>query len=127
MSRLDSQRVMAAALVVVIALGAQAGAFSQAKTPQAPRGPLVNSPEVKSDGSVVFRILAPKAASVSLQASDIQGLERGGPQFAKDKNGVWEAAVGPIKPGAYRYRFMVDGVEVMDPRNPSVSESNSNA
>jgi enterochelin esterase-like enzyme len=127
MFRLDSQRVMAAVLVVVIALGAQAGAFSQAKTPRAPGGPLVNSPEVKSDGSVVFRILAPKAESVSLQASDIQGLERGGPQFAKDKNGVWEADVGPIKPGAYRYRFMVDGVEVMDPRNPSVSESNSNA
>jgi enterochelin esterase family protein len=76
---------------------------------------------------VVFRILAPKAEGVGLQASDIPGMVRGGPQFTKKENGVWEATVGPIEPGAYRYTFMVNGVAVMDPRNPSVSESNDNA
>ena len=34
--------------------------------------------------------------------------------------------LGPIEPGAYRYNFNVDGVSVIDPRNPSTSESNSN-
>ena len=44
----------------------------------------------------------------------------------KDPNGVWEVTLGPIEPGAYRYNFNVDGVSVIDPRNPSVSESNTN-
>ncbi len=97
--------------------------FAQEKAPVMPKqGPVVNSPEVLPDGRVVFRILAPKAESVGLQASDIPGLARGGPQFAKAENGVWEATIGPVAPGAYRYTFMVNGVAVVDPRNPSVSE-----
>ena len=47
--------------------------------------------------------------------------------MTKADNGVWEITIGPIDPGAYRYNFDVDGVSVMDPRNPSVSESNGNA
>ena len=34
--------------------------------------------------------------------------------------------IGPIQPGAYRYNFNVDGVSVIDPRSPAVSESNNN-
>jgi enterochelin esterase-like enzyme len=102
--------------------------LAQEKTPVMPKqGPVINSPEVLPDGRVVFRILAPKAESVGLQASDIPGLARGGLQLAKAENGVWEATIGPVAPGAYRYTFMVNGVAVVDPRNPSVSESNSNA
>jgi len=44
----------------------------------------------------------------------------------KETNGVWETTVGPIRPGAYRYIFNVDGVSVIDPRNPATSESNNN-
>lgn len=94
---------------------------------QAPQGPQVNSPEVLPDRQIVFRILAPKAEAVGLQGGDIQGLPRGGPQFVKADNGVWETKVGPVVPGSYRYRFTVNGVPVMDPRNPAVSESNTNA
>jgi enterochelin esterase-like enzyme len=105
-----------------------AGAFAQENKPQMPKmGPIVNSPEVLSDGRVTFRILAPKAESVGLQAGDIAELARGGPQLTKGENGVWEVTIGPVKPGAYRYTFMVNGVSTMDPRNPSVSESNNNA
>jgi enterochelin esterase family protein len=39
---------------------------------------------------------------------------------------VWEVTLGPIDPGAYRYNFNVDGVATIDPRNPSISESNNN-
>jgi enterochelin esterase family protein len=46
--------------------------------------------------------------------------------MTKGENGVWEATIGPIDAGAYRYNFNVDGVTVIDPRNPSVSESNNN-
>jgi enterochelin esterase-like enzyme len=88
--------------------------------------PPVNSPEVTADRHIIFRISAPKAESVGLSASDIPGLEKGGPQFAKNERGVWEATIGPIDPGAYRYTFTVNGVSVVDPRNPSYSESNNN-
>jgi enterochelin esterase family protein len=35
--------------------------------------------------------------------------------------------MGPVDSGSYRYNFNVDGLSVMDPHNPSVSESNGNA
>ena len=87
----------------------------------------VVSPEVSPDHQIVFRILAPQAKAVALRASDIQGLPREGPAFSKNEDGVWSATVGPVEPGAYRYTFTVDGVPTMDPRNPAVSESNTNS
>lgn len=90
------------------------------------QGPVVVSPEVTAEKKITFRILAPKAAGVTLQAGDIQGLPKGGPQLVKAENGVWETTAGPVTPGSYRYRFAVDGVLVMDPRNPAASESNNN-
>ena len=87
----------------------------------------VVSPEVSPDHQIVFRILAPQAKAVGLRASDIQGLPREGPAFSKNEDGVWSATVGPVEPGAYRYTFIVDGVPTMDPRNPAVSESNTNS
>jgi enterochelin esterase family protein len=40
--------------------------------------------------------------------------------------GVWSVTVGPLDAGAYRYNFNVGNVPVIDPRNPSTSESNNN-
>ena len=34
--------------------------------------------------------------------------------------------LGPVEPGAYRYTFNVDGLTVIDPRSPKISESNNN-
>ena len=127
MIRLNSLKTVLVVFALVFTLFTHANAFAQAKPPIGPRGPAVTSPEVLPDGHVVFRILAPDAKNVGLQASDIFGMESKLPQFVKSKEGVWEATIGPVKPGAYRYTFMVDGVSVMDPRNPSVSESNANA
>lgn len=86
------------------------------------RPPRVDSPEISPNREVTFRILAPKAESVRLGGSDIPGTAR----ISKEENGVWEIVVGPLEPGAYRYHFDVDGVAVIDPRNPSTSESNAN-
>ncbi|HWN94517.1 MAG TPA: alpha/beta hydrolase-fold protein, partial [Methylomirabilota bacterium] len=90
-----------------------------------PQGPQVKSPEVMADRRVAFRILAAQAAAVRLGAGDIQGLGQS-TQLTKGSNGVWEIVVGPVEPGAYRYNFSVDGVTVIDPRNPATSESNGN-
>src|SRR5205085_6584849 len=38
----------------------------------------------------------------------------------------WEVTLDKVNPGAYRYNFNVDGVTVIDPRNPLTSESNEN-
>jgi enterochelin esterase family protein len=46
--------------------------------------------------------------------------------MTKGENGVWEVTLGPVEAGAYRYNFNVDGVTVIDPRNSSISESNTN-
>jgi enterochelin esterase-like enzyme len=88
--------------------------------------PAFASPEVTPDRHIVFRIFAPKAQAVRLSSTDIFGLTPKG-DMTKAENGVWEVLAGPIDPGAYRYNFNVDGVAVLDPRNPSVSESNNNA
>src|SRR5213075_2117669 len=62
---------------------------------------------------------------VRLSGSDIPGVGQGA-EMTKGTNGVWEITLGPIGPGAYRYNFNVDGVSVIDPRNPATSESNNN-
>ena len=88
--------------------------------------PAVKSPEIAPDRHITFRIFAPKAQDVRLFSTDIFGTALSG-AMTKAENGVWEITPGSIDPGAYRYNFNVDGVSVMDPRNPSVSESNGNA
>ncbi|HTQ58523.1 MAG TPA: alpha/beta hydrolase-fold protein [Bryobacteraceae bacterium] len=120
---------MAGALVLPLA--ALIGYAQEAKPPAPPpafmqRGPQFVSPEVLSDRRIVFRIHAPDAKTVGLRASDIQELAHAAPEFTKNDEGVWSATVGPVEPGAYRYTFAVDGVPALDPRNPDVSESNTN-
>src|SRR4030095_16661762 len=83
-----------------------------------PQGPQVVSPEVSAGGRVTFRLLAPKAEKVRLSAGDIPGNNQGA-EMTKGTNGVWEVTLGPIRPGAYRYNFNVDGLAVLDPRNPA--------
>ena len=41
----------------------------------------------------------------------------------KEADGKWEAVI-PLKPGLYKYQFIVDGVWKEDPRNPN-KERNS--
>jgi enterochelin esterase family protein len=43
--------------------------------------------------------------------------------MVKGDQGIWEAVIGPIEPGTYRYTFTVDGVSTTDPRNPLTSQS----
>jgi enterochelin esterase family protein len=78
------------------------------------------------EGKVAFRIYAPSAEGVRLAGTDIPGVQRP-VAMSKGEDGVWQIVMGPIPPGAYRYNFVVDGVNVLDFRNPDVSESNNNS
>ena len=95
---------------------------AQPVTERAPQILSVDFPEVSSDRHVTFRIYAPNAKSILVTGPDIPGKDA---QMTKGTNGIWEAVIGPIEsPGPYRYCFNLDGVPVIDPRNPKTSESN---
>ena len=122
----------AAVAALILAGAASAQPPAPAPAPAAGRGagrgaqgPVVTSPEVLPDRRVALRILAPQAQNVRLNAGDFQNIGDAA-QLKKGDNGVWETIVGPVVPGAYRYTFTVDGVATVDPRNPSISESNTN-
>jgi enterochelin esterase-like enzyme len=126
------------AFVILIAAFAATGIAAQVRGTQPPTGspaaqqpPQVISPEVLPDRRVVFRLMAPQGENVGIRGTDIPALAggRGGPPappMIKGDNGVWEITLGPLEPGAYRYTFSVNGVAVIDPRNPTTSESNNN-
>ena len=90
------------------------------------------SPQVHADRRVTFRLMWPDAQTVDVRTpGDIPGSispsGRGLQPFAMTKNlaGVWETTVGPIPAGAYRYTFVVNGVTVIDSRNPITSQTNN--
>ena len=98
---------------------------ARAQRPNGNRPPEFASTEVSPERKVTFRVHAPKAEGVRLGSSDLPGVGMAA-EMKKGDNGVWEATVGPVPAGAYRYNFQVDGVTVIDPRNPATSESNAN-
>ena len=95
----------------------------------AAQGPIVISPEVGADRRVTFRVLAPAAQKVELRSpGDIPGVGGRGvalPQLTKNADGVSEGTFGPVPAGAYRYVFVVDGLTVVDARNPMSSQTNT--
>jgi len=95
-------------------------------------GPAVVSPQIESDGRVTFRAYAPQASAVTVTGDLSQGLvaaEGAGEQpqapavtMTKGADGVWTGTtIRPIRPGAWRYVFNVDGVTTVDSRNVNVS------
>ncbi|WP_170257981.1 esterase [Maribacter flavus] len=86
------------------------------------------SPELNEDRSIMFRIKAPQAESVSLSGNWMpmvpngeQGMTRQTAQLTKDANGVWSVKLGPLEPELYTYTFNVDGVTTIDPSNLKVA------
>lgn len=63
----------------------------------------LNSPDVRDDRTVTFRLKAPDARSVSLAGVAILvalGREQPVP-FEKGEDGVWSLTVGPLAPDMY--------------------------
>lgn len=80
----------------------------------------LNSPEVRDDRTVTFRLRAPEAKSVRLAGVAVMTALGGSDrpvQFQKADNGVWTLTVGPLEPDMYIYYFNVDGVQIADPSN----------
>lgn len=80
----------------------------------------INSPEVRNDRTVTFRLKAPEAKKVSLAGVHIlAALGRGRElmPFVKGADGTWTLTVGPLKPDMYVYQVNVDGMTVTDPSN----------
>lgn len=74
-------------------------------------------------GNVTLSIYAPEAKQVTV-AGDImpwgQQLE-----YKKSDAGVWSVTIPNVKDGAYRYHFVVDGVNVYDPKGQLASETSA--
>ena len=74
----------------------------------------VVSPEISSDGHVIFRFRDPNATKVVVS---LEGQTTPVP-MQKDDHGVWSATVGPLDPDIYGYSFVADEVSLIDPSNP---------
>ena len=70
-------------------------------------------PKVNEDGSVTFHLRAPKAVKVEVIGSWGSTLP-----LTEGENGVWEVTTPPLESDMYFYRFSVDGMIGLDPRNP---------
>lgn len=133
--------LLQSAALATFLLASQSGLVAQAPSTTAPAparpaarpAPLV-SPQIAQDGRVTFRIYAPQATSVALAGDISQGVPhdaelKGGAQIlaanlamVKGTDGVWTGtSMLPMKPGAWRYHFLVDGMSVVDSRNVNTS------
>jgi len=75
------------------------------------------SPVVTADRHITFRTPAPNAKEVKLVFGewDVEPVS-----MHKNVNGDWEATIGPVNPGVYEYKFEIDGLKVLDYKNPIV-------
>lgn len=113
------QTVLWAATVLIAATSVvpaqQNKPATNAPARRATQAPPLLSPELLADGGVTFRFRAPKAGEVKVAGQF-------GPDTAmtKDDQGVWSATVRPAPAGVHEYRFVVDGLSVIDPQNSAV-------
>ncbi|WP_297094517.1 esterase [uncultured Draconibacterium sp.] len=102
--------------LLVLALGVFLMSAVQAQEIQQRRGVQVVSPEIGGDNTVTFRLYAEDAHSVTVSGSWLgmgENLE-----MKKGSDGVWSATTKALEPSMYHYNFMLDGVSILDPRNP---------
>ena len=73
----------------------------------------VVSPDVHADGTVTFRLHAPKAVKVEVTGDfNTQGWAS-----MEEHDGVWEYTTDVLAPELYMYNFVVDGLKIQDPSN----------
>lgn len=81
----------------------------------------LKSVRVLSNGNTLISIYAPKARQVNVTGD----IGRASKSF--EKNGVWFFEFEGVKPGAYRYSFIVDGVQVIDPKSEIATNNRPSA
>ena len=72
------------------------------------------SPEVNADGTVTFRLVAPKAITAQVWGDF---LPKGTLADMTEENGVWTYTSAPLPAELYSYYFVVNGQEMLDPSN----------
>lgn len=77
------------------------------------------SPQVMSDGSVVFRMKAPYAKSVQVIGTWSPIAQP--VTMAKIDSTLFEVKIGPLASDLYEYRFKVDSLVMLDPANGFVT------
>lgn len=107
--------IAAAALMLAAALPASAQ-WQRTPTPN----DTLQSVRLNPDGSVTYSIYAPKARTVSLAGDAMPWGAK--VETREQPNGVWSITVPQVTPGVYRYHFVVDGVQVYDPKSPTTTE-----
>lgn len=113
------RRVLSAAVAMICFASAS---YSQGWFRQPTPNDTLRSTVVLPDNSVIFQIYAPKAETVSLTGD----LPWDKPvHFRKMDDGVWKGRLSPMEDGVYRYKFIVDGVAVYDPKAPLASETSA--
>jgi enterochelin esterase-like enzyme len=103
--------------LVIVSLLMILPAFGQWQRRPLTPGDTLKSVVTHPDGSVTFSLYAPEAHSVAL-GSDLTGKGT----FTKDEKGVWSATIPDLQAIAYRYHFVVDGVQVYDPRSARIND-----
>ncbi len=88
------------------------------------RANTVVSPEIGADNSVIFRLKAPNAKSVRLIGTWLKDL-RNTIELTRGDSSVFETKVGPLPADMYEYRFIVDGIPMLDPANNVVTRDGS--
>jgi enterochelin esterase-like enzyme len=121
----DNRRIAPQTVIALLAL--LLAGHTSAQPAAAPAPPVV-SPDIAKNGDVTLRLRAPQASTVTVvSGGDIPPVPMTGLPLDKGTDGVWQVTLPKLDGGAYRYRFMVDGVPVNDPVNPAVSQSNADA
>jgi enterochelin esterase family protein len=82
----------------------------------------IKSPEIKTDNSVVFRVMAPNAKEVKLSGDwmPAEGWTPGSVAMTKDDKGLWSFTTEILQPELYSYSFIIDGFKTTDPNNPFI-------
>ena len=114
------KRILSVAAAMILVAGS---AFAQQSLMG---GQTAKSPEINPDGSVTFRLIAPKAKRVQIMGdiippvyADMNGMRMERPTNVEmtERNGVWEYTTAPLEPELYSYVFKVDGTTTLDPSN----------
>lgn len=88
----------------------------------------IESATVNNDGSVTFRLLAPKAHSVQIVGDFMEGekgsnagmASSGVVEMTEGEKGIWTYTSKPLESELYSYLFMVDGISTIDSNHPYV-------
>lgn len=115
---------------IALALLAAPGVQAQQGAPQSLAA--MNFPKPTPNDTLVSPMVKGRTVSFSIYAPDARAVQLAGemvwpdkPTMIKGENGVWTVELNDVKPGTYRYSFLVDGLNVVDPRNPDVSPTNN--